>query len=1010
MQSLLSLPEQRQRLVLSPTTDNSLNVASNTTRAAPSRKRKSSDLEDDSNEYQQDSFAAKLLSNKGAVTFAPVTLVARACLPLAWLNTWSASSSLVFQAAIPTVEEWEQRALIVRKVPNGSLYAIERVAADTFCACPLQSWVSETWCLDAALGKIADVNVEDLLPTEGHSAQRTHSRTASGSSSTALPTLKSPKRPKNRRGALARMSILALKDPMDNLAMTADVGSPVLIQQSETVSIGHESPCLITSPALVLQPSIAQQLVQEPDHITPGVQNISQNTFAITDGPNEIEYMDSQPLAVPVPDTAISTTTADTNPLGADRLRTQYFEHLYTSKTSLAFYVKGPLARARAHVRTAENASTTIRELTDFYVESILPTKKVDLKYKESISKTVKELPVQQQEDGADVAGSKKKKPRKKKMKLGKDGLWPEEEDFVAKWWRGREIKGTVSGSDQADEMRKEVADLRMRETKMQLLLILEVMLLETAASTLAESEKPANPADPKVKVESVEEDSTTTLLATTPRKQPKKKKRDWSAELDTIVDRLCIWHTVSLDDLLNSSDNQSSKKDANGSTASKPNDSLRDFCKDVLLPFYSAKLPVQVKAVCRKLGGLEVSPQRPQPARPAVGLHRSSSSMSSFLKAKPGQPLTTRTLERVLSEDHRLLRHATPPTTFSRASSISAPIIPTLKREPSERPISRGGMLSKSVSFSNREIDLVADQKVHEAKRRKLDRLAQQKKELEAAIDALKKPDRKTVASQIMDEAEERKRLEREKLAVQISATPKARRVKGQSQMDEPELPPMPMPRLMSRQQEAPMVIPSSSIKPRPKSGLSSSASAPRSSAMKMAVLAAIHETPSRGLGRKTSNPLDLPRLPETSADADELVAITATPAPRYSRHETEALPSSGRNLSSSQPRQTSSQITDTADGLLMKRSRRPVLFTPLKKADVRLDQVFRDAPEIPEQAGRMMDRVMGGKGIDEGFEPPLCDPVTVSKKSRGVEPGSADIEDGDIYDKLGWNDDFDL
>jgi hypothetical protein len=63
----------------------------------------------------------------------------------------------------------------------------------------------------------------------------------------------------------------------------------------------------------------------------------------------------------------------------------------------------------------------------------------------------------------------------------------------------------------------------------------------------------------------------------------------------------------------------------------------------------------------------------------------------------------------------------------------------------------------------------------------------------------------------------------------------------------------------------------------------------------------------------------------------------------------------------------------------LRMKKSQKPVLITAMKKADVTIDDVFKDAPEIPEQAGKAMARVMGG----------------------GSEMS--------IYDSLGWNDDFD-
>jgi hypothetical protein len=60
------------------------------------------------------------------------------------------------------------------------------------------------------------------------------------------------------------------------------------------------------------------------------------------------------------------------------------------------------------------------------------------------------------------------------------------------------------------------------------------------------------------------------------------------------------------------------------------------------------------------------------------------------------------------------------------------------------------------------------------------------------------------------------------------------------------------------------------------------------------------------------------------------------------------------------------------------MKKSQRPVLFTPMRKAEVMIDDIFKDAPEIPEEAGKAMARVMGG----------------------GSEMS--------IYDSLGWNNDF--
>jgi len=766
-----------------------------------------------------------------------------------------------------------------------------------------------------------------------------------------------------------------------------------------------------SSPSLLQQQQLpTPSILCEPSPITPGSQIEPEDPFSIA-LPAKVEAFPP----TNAPEVAIQTLLEDS--ISFEQLRNQYFDHLYTSKTSLAFYVKGPLSRARAHVRTAKDSAASILELTDYYRQSILPTAKIDLKYKESLSKVVTDL-------GADDGGEEpqKKKSGKKRCKLGKDSLWADEEGFIRKWWRCRDIEaGSTLINSHVDELRKHTAELRTRETKMQLLLILEVMLLELASARL--SEKPT-PSDPEVKVESIEVDPVI-VIAKTPNK-PSKKKRELSGELDTMADRLCIWHTVSFGDF-------AGDEKKNDSTRTKSNDTLQDFCKDVLIPFYSAKLPEQIKSLSRKLGGSGISPQRPKLQTRPSGLSRSKSS-STVPKVFPGKPTSRRTLERVLSED-QTHRHASPPI-ISRASiGPMKPIIPSLQREPSERPNSRSGMLSRAVSFSNREVDLVADSKVHEAKRQKLGRLAEQKRELEAAIEALKKPNRGTVAGAFMDEIEHRK-AQGVAQSVQIAATPRARRVRHREPV-EPELPPMPS-GILARSQD--LMIPSSTFKPR--FGVPASSSIPRASATKRAVLTAIHETPSRGLGRKTSNPLALYQEPQLTAQAgSHLNSVAGTPAPHRTKVHLEGPsqdhlaphPSSDLNLPSS------SNHSPNRGGPRMSRSLRPVLFTPMKRSDVSIENAFRDAPEIPEKAGKMMDRVMGGRGVEMDLDLGLNLAITTSSPLPIVDPaddqglagppndqivggggGGGDSiaqrrnhdeeEEENLYAQLGWDDDFDL
>ncbi|KAL2404095.1 hypothetical protein ABEF95_007534 [Exophiala dermatitidis] len=979
------------RPVLEPTDDSTLNVVSHVSESS-SRKRKSEDI--DRQSTQEIAFNARFLPSKEhTFTFSAIALVARACLPLAWLKTSEVLPGPVFEATIPSVQEWEQRALVVRKLPNGGLYAVENIGGDNYVAVALHNWVTEEWCRNAAFGKITAAKIEDILKRDD-GACCSHKRTVSGGGTPSIPGPKSPKKPTNRRGALARISILTPRD---------------MAGQREATLRTPDSPGL-NNPAAAAEPSPTIP----PRPVTPSAHIKEETSFDAGSVPTE-ETVELGQEAVSKPE----QTTPVEDPCAPERLRNQYFEHLYSSKTSLAFYVKGPLSRARAHVRSMTSApSKAIAELAAFYEESILATKKIDLKYKETLSRVIKGLDCEL--ESHETRGKRQRK--RKTMKLSKDGLWPDEEEFIAKWWRGRELKPAITTEHQPDEVRKEMSELRMRETKMQMLLILEVMLLDIAVSRLSEVSEV--PTDPEVKVESIEEDSSA-VLAQMARKQEKpKKKRDLAGELDTIVDRLCIWHTVSQDEL-----NTGSNPDAltnNSSTTTKGSDSLRDFCKDVLLPFYSAKLPEQIRSISRKLGGPQLSPKRPakrvpqqmigaaQPGAPPPPPPRlSSRSSSSILRLKSGrgqgqnssqqQPRTKRTLERVLSED-QAHRHASPPTTLSRSSTAPlglnamVPTMATLKREPSERPLSRGGMglglLAKSASFSNREIDLDADSRAHEAKRRKLDRLAQQKRELEAAIEALRRPSRTTVAGEFMDEVEQRGGNKSTK-TVQITATPRARRfgdyvARGhQSQghhhhqdhdfSAEPELPPMMTTRTMlptqhgRHDQDDDLVVPSSttkaplgSLSSRRHNGMSVSLSGPStststissqrmippparsSSATKRAVLSAIHETPTRGLQEKTSNPLGLQTddHQHCAAATSTAGAMTTTTTTTSTTHHPTALnTNSGSSGSASRSRRT------------------PILFTGLKKSDVSIEHAFRDAPEIPERAGKLMDRVMGGK-----------------------------------------------
>ena len=732
--------------------------------------------------------------------------------------------------------------------------------ADIYITCSLQPWVSEGRVIRQSLGTTnqAEDDLQLMLDQRDLTLAKRHA-----------PSIPSqlPKQPKDRRGALARLSILPQKGSTDE----------ILYEAGAFVQDSSQTPELVSLGATV--------------------------------------------------DVAVSS------PLDVDQLRLQYFETLYLSKTSLGYFSKGPLARARTMVQQ--------EKLINFYQESIITTKKLDLKYKESVNKII-ESAISSQQAAEPAAEASRKASRKKKM--GKNALYPAEEEYVRRCWLEREIRHSksVTAQSQAQDQRKLVCELRTRETKMQILLILELLALEAGSSKPDESTKAT---DVAIKTEQ-QSDNTAAVLAKTPIKT-KPSPKYYSSDIETLADRLCIWHTVGIDDTLDSPD-----KDPEARKSSNSKDQLGDFCTEAIIPFYASRLPEQCKMICRKLGGPEISSQASKTA---------SMKPASTIRVPPGAAIQRRskavpkkTLERVLSDDLSM-RHASPPVL---TRSATAPLVANIKREPSEtfqRPASRG-TLHKSVSFTNREIDLHADARLQEAKRRKLARVAEQKKELDAAIAALKKPNRTAAAQTLMDEVESRNLDTTRKHPVHITATPR-RPKSGASVRHEPDLPPV----CELNTSTDDHMIPSSTARPS-RSGRWQ----PPASAKKQAVLFAVHETPVRisSAEQNISKPVSRLNFQSTTKSdniSSDPTLVESTPATNRLRPD------------------LLTQVQNTP--MRMTKSMRPVSLTPLKKTEVRVEDVFRDAPIIPAGAGTAMDRVMGG--------------------------GSTELS---VYDALGWNDDYDL
>ncbi|PWY81971.1 hypothetical protein BO70DRAFT_337153 [Aspergillus heteromorphus CBS 117.55] len=517
-----------------------------------------------------------------------------------------------------------------------------------------------------------------------------------------------------------------------------------------------------------------------------------------------------------------------------DGLRGQYLQALYVSKTSVAYFAKGPLARCRAAFQS-ETESARSANLVEFYREAILPAKRMDHKYRETLPSTVQDILLSVSDD--EPAQSKKKRKSTKK-KLGKNGLYPEEGDFIRKWWKGRTLN-EQGPSDISREMetKRHVADLRLRETQLQILLILETIALE--AAMVDEKKRDGNGENSAVK----------------PAKSAKAKKpQDLNVMLELHLDRLCIWHAVSFEEAV-VPDSAKTYGSNHMSGKKVESDAVRDFCTEVIVPFYASRLPDKCKLITRKLGvSTAISPFTKQPQKktqrePGTPVERQQAQKQS----------RRRTFQRVLTDQatsqarppslHR--SNTTPTQGESRRDSLD-PLLPVLGTNV------RGG-IQKAKRVENREVDLNAVARQHEAKLKKMHLLVEQKKELDAAIHALRKPNRELVAKDIAYDADKRlttggssrkpKNPVRNPLGqgVQVAATPKGSRKKDAFA----GMPPVPKSLLhpssiskglglgppSSPFNSEPQIVPGSTIRP------SSSFSGP----FRSADLGVVQETPTR-------------------------------------------------------------------------------------------------------------------------------------------------------------------
>ncbi|OQD90001.1 hypothetical protein PENANT_c002G02339 [Penicillium antarcticum] len=981
--------------ILDPLTSSALNKLHEPT--PPTLKRKRSDDGEIYNAAGQLATSSIVIRAHAAslsdhpLTLEPITMLPRSHLPLPWLDDTPSSRSDdepggLFTADIPTLEfdlcaKAVPTVLAVRLLANGGLYIVERVKRGIYSLSKLARWVHEGNLVVAGKGwegTDADMDMDNRDGIIGES--------------TVMPD------------KYDWWQAAQIDEPISNLDIQSGSGvgdkpalhiALVFGSAEDDVSVAEASFVgVFEHRSHSLAPSRSFDAADGDPFVT--------DSNGLADGG---EAMDVDGVESHVVDVQQSPEEL------LEGMRDHYLRALYVSKTSVAYFAKGPLTRCRNAFQARDTEqSHGSAELVEFYREAILAAKKMDLKYREAVPSAVRDAILADSDDGA-----KSKKRKSKKKKLGKNGLYPEEEGFIHRWWKGRLMNESSAQDSREAESKKQISDLRLRETQLQILLVLEVMVLEMG---IVSSEK--NNADKDKGLEGEKQTS---------KKSKAKKPQDLNVLLELHLDRMCIWHAVSMEDTSAADTAKASSFSTSHMSGKKlESDAVRDFCTEVIIPFYAARVPDKCKLITRKFGvsgGISPASKKSQSSK--------APRVEPGAEVKRQQPAQKprRTLQRVLTDEKAaasLVRHPglsrsnTAPSQHNLKRDTAEPLLPTVLSGSV-----RGG-IHKAKRTENREVDLNAVARQHETKLRKVQMLIDQKKELDAAIHALRKPNRELVSKDIAEDAVKRitasggsSRKSKNPVrnpfgeGVQVMATPRGNRRK-----EVVGLPSLPRSLAPSRSfagvensplGESPLMVPSSSRRAISFSGADSdpfnthdgpNGRSPRSSQPD----GAVQETPTRpsskifsstsGLGdsmasRRPSSSTGkglfrVPNLPAPRSTTQSMVPGT----PVHSRHKT--VSASTENMSSSQ--QLSQSLSNAQFSAIMetppkKRALQETPTTPSMPFPTSLDAMVVDSPRAHSPPAVMGTPVKG----------PVAVPVTPDKS-----------QSKSIYEQLGWDDEMDF
>ncbi|KAL8865878.1 MAG: hypothetical protein Q9174_006640, partial [Haloplaca sp. 1 TL-2023] len=462
--------------------------------------------------------------------FRPRLLLPRRCLPIAYLDTNVTENLLqgskLFTADIPALEriavkdqEHNEPSLLIAQCDGRSMYAVERLRRGVYSQCRLSSWVT--------------IDHLDDLRLKGQKA----------------PPSSTPR---------------CLQEPeIWWKPLVADEVNKKRFLPTKKASTLPDRKTLLD----LRRPSYRSQTKVAP--VREAMNSGPEKSVTTTNADFGEEPRQDRPQS-PTDQTVYSTDDL------LKSIRVHYMDSLYRSKASLAYFAKGPLSRARAAFSENNLVSAHPRQLIDHLRECLLPLNLLDKKYRETLPNLVSEVPdahISEDERVQTVTKFQKGLRKSKKENIRKNGLFPQEEVDIVRWWLDHPLRDSVcdAGGLRAEASKSKILDQRTRETQLQIILMLEALALERSIQTLPVG----------ITAEDTQGDEM-------PKGQGKSKKTlDLNLLLDLSVDRLCIWQSMAAED------DDSSKKPGDientareGLHRSKQDTNhLRDFCVDVLMP-----------------------------------------------------------------------------------------------------------------------------------------------------------------------------------------------------------------------------------------------------------------------------------------------------------------------------------------------------------------------------------------------------------------------------------------